>query len=81
MEVLATNTQGAVGSQKLALVVGTTAINQPPSVVSNPVLMASLGSPDSYQVQATDPEGGSLTYQLLQAPMGMTINPMTGWLS
>ncbi len=68
VEVLATDTQGAVGNQRFAVQVGTAAINQPPTFVSTPVFAASLGSQYSYQVQATDPDGGSLTYKLLKAP-------------
>jgi hypothetical protein len=81
VEVLATDTQGAVGNQRFAVSVGTAAINQPPTVVSTPVFAASLGSQYSYQVQATDPDGGSLTYQLLKAPAGMAINAATGLLT
>uniref|UniRef100_UPI0030D90977 putative Ig domain-containing protein n=1 Tax=Tychonema sp. LEGE 07196 TaxID=1828665 RepID=UPI0030D90977 len=81
VEVLATDTQGGVGNQKFAVSVGTAAINLPPTVVSTPVFAASLGSQYSYPVQATDPEGGSLTYQLLKAPMGMAINAATGLLT
>ncbi|MFB8798301.1 MAG: putative Ig domain-containing protein [Microcoleus sp.] len=81
VEVLATDTQGAVGNQRFAVSVGTTAINQPPTVVSSPVFAASLGSAYTYTVQATDPDGNALTYQLLKAPMGMAINPTTGLLT
>ncbi|WP_293313893.1 putative Ig domain-containing protein [Microcoleus sp. PH2017_08_TRC_O_A] len=81
VEVLATDAQGGVGNQKFAVSVGTAAINQPPAVVSTPVFAASLGSQYTYQVRATDPDGGSLTYQLLQAPAGVTINPTTGLLT
>jgi RHS repeat-associated protein len=81
VEVLATDTQGAVGNQRFAVSVGTAAINGPPTVVSTPVFAASLGSQYSYQVQATDPDGGSLTYQLLKAPAGMAINATTGLLT
>ncbi|MEG5129330.1 putative Ig domain-containing protein [Microcoleus sp. ARI1-B5] len=81
VEVLATDAQGGVGNQKFAVSVGTAAVNQAPTVVSTPLFAASLGSQYSYQVQAIDPEGGSLTYQLLQAPTGMAINPTTGLLT
>ena len=81
VEVLATDTQGAVGNQRFAVSVGTAAINQSPTVISTPVFAASLGSQYSYQVQATDPDGSSLTYQLLKAPAGMAINATTGLLT
>ena len=70
-----------MGNQRFAVKVGTAAINQPPTVVSTPVFAASLGSPYSYTVKATDPDGNALTYQLLKAPMGMAINPTTGLLT
>jgi RHS repeat-associated protein len=81
VSVLATDTQGAVGNQRFAVQVGTAPINQSPTVISTPVFAASLGSQYSYFVQATDPEGGSLTYQLLKAPPGMAINAATGLLT
>jgi len=81
VEVLVTDTQGAVGNQKFTVKVGTAAINQPPTVVSTPVFAASLGSAYTYTVKATDPDGNALTYQLLKAPIGMAINPVTGLLT
>ena len=35
----------------------------------------------SYQVKAFDPDGGSLTYSLIDAPKGMTINNGTGMIN
>ncbi|MGB8688318.1 MAG: putative Ig domain-containing protein, partial [Microcoleus sp.] len=81
VEVFATDAQGGAGNQKFAIQVGTATINQPPAFVSTPVFAASLGSQYSYQVRATDPDGGSLTYQLLQAPTSVAINPTTGLLT
>ncbi len=60
---------------------GTTAINQPPTIDSQPTFFADLTSTYTYQVTANDPEGGALTYSLLDAPEGMTIDTNTGSLS
>ncbi|MBU4263973.1 MAG: hypothetical protein KKC76_19125, partial [Proteobacteria bacterium] len=57
--------------------------NSPPSITSSPVTTATAGSPYSYQVTATDPEGNAITFSLEAAPTGMTINTSTGliqWL-
>ena len=50
-----------------------------PAITSTPVLQASVGSNYSYQVMATDSDiGDTLTYSLVQAPDGMTIDLETG---
>jgi hypothetical protein len=48
--------------------------NLAPVITSSPVTTASVGIAYSYQVQATDPEGGSLSYSLPTKPTGMTIS-------
>jgi hypothetical protein len=40
--------------------------------------MSAENSVYTYQVTATDPDGDQLTYSLVTAPGGMTINPSTG---
>jgi hypothetical protein len=52
--------------------------NLPPKIQSQSPTMASPGLPYEYVVRASDPDGDSLTYQLLKAPMGMSIDPLTG---
>src|SRR5262249_26106273 len=42
---------------------------------------ALAGSPYRYPVTATDQDGDGLTYQLLEAPVGMTIDAATGLLT
>ena len=48
--------------------------NLAPVITSSPVTNATDGVAYSYQVQATDPEGGSLSYSLPTKPSGMTIS-------
>ncbi|WP_414573235.1 putative Ig domain-containing protein [Nostoc sp. CCY 9925] len=85
VEVFARDAQGAVTTQTYAIEVGATAINTAPSITSTPVYLAAVGSPYSYQVQATDPDAGDrLTYQLLSVPAGVTgisIDSTTGLLT
>ncbi len=56
--------------------------DNPPDITSTPSLSGSENQSYSYDVNATDPDAGdTLTYQLLQAPAGMTINAATGLIS
>jgi hypothetical protein len=73
-----TDNQGATTTQTYQLTVQTQAINQAPKINSTPLFVANVGSSYQYQIQASDPDGQALTYQLRQAPQGMTINANTG---
>jgi hypothetical protein len=55
--------------------------NVAPTITSTPVTTAAVGVPYSYDVDATDPNGDVLTYSLVTAPAGMTINASTGLIS
>ncbi|MGA1840051.1 MAG: PKD domain-containing protein [bacterium] len=55
--------------------------NNPPRITSTPPLTAHEGQPYGYDVEATDPDGDSITYYLDQAPDGMTIDNATGFIS
>ena len=55
--------------------------NQPPVITSQPPASATAGRPYVYQVQATDPDGDSLTFGLRAAPAGMVIDPVSGQVS
>ncbi len=48
--------------------------NKPPQITSGPPITAQIGSAYSYQVQATDPNSDPLTFSLVTAPAGMTMN-------
>ena len=49
--------------------------------MSQPTGFASIDSAYTYQVVATDPNGDTLTYELLDGPAGMTMDAATGVLS
>jgi large repetitive protein len=78
VEIQVIDAEGAVGVQTYKIEVGTTAINLAPEITSIPGLFADTTGDYQYQVQARDPEGDAITYQLLEAPQGMTIDPLTG---
>jgi len=52
--------------------------NNPPRIVSNPPSQVFPGEGFTYDVEATDPDGDELTYALLQAPTGMTMDGRSG---
>jgi len=69
---------GLSATQSFTTTVGTAPIHYP-VITSTPVTTASATLPYTYQVTASDPNAGqTLTYSLLAAPAGMTINPTTG---
>ena len=72
----ATDAQGGFTRQFFTITVR--AINTPPNIVSIPVTQAALGRLYSYAVQAVDPDGDPLTYSLVSAPDGMSIDSGTG---
>lgn len=55
--------------------------NQPPSITSVAPTQVKLGERYQYTVVAVDPNGDTLTYQLLQAPIGMAIDSTGGGIS
>jgi VCBS repeat-containing protein len=56
--------------------------NDPPTITSTPVTVATEDAAYSYDVNATDPDAGdTLTYSLTTAPTGMTINASSGVIS
>ena len=52
--------------------------NNQPSITSSPVTVATEGQAYAYDVDATDDGGDTLTYELTQAPSGMSIDPSSG---
>ena len=56
-------------------------VNHPPAITSTPVTSATKDEPYSYDVNATDSDGDTLTYSLTTKPTGMTINSTTGLIS
>jgi hypothetical protein len=55
--------------------------NVAPVIVSTPVTTATVGVQYSYDVDATDTAGQTLTYALTQAPTGMIIDATTGLIT
>ncbi len=56
-------------------------LNRAPSVTSVPVVEASVGRSYLYDVNATDPDGDPLRFQLVSGPALMTIDETTGVLT
>ncbi|MEH1791306.1 putative Ig domain-containing protein, partial [Nostoc sp.] len=81
IQVIATDNQGASTNQTYTLIAGTTPVNHPPVISSTPVFLAAVGHTYNYQVAATDADNNPITYQLLSAPDGMTIDANTGLLT
>ncbi|MGR3278198.1 putative Ig domain-containing protein [Acaryochloris marina NIES-2412] len=81
IEVQVRDSQGAVSTQTYQLEVGEAPINQAPTITSRPLFQADLQQPYTYQIEATDPEGGVLSYQLLEGPAGITVDAQTGVLA
>ncbi|QEG23137.1 putative Ig domain-containing protein [Mariniblastus fucicola] len=61
--------------------VSVTRFGGPPRIVSTPPTEANVGGSFLYTIDAVDTEGDPLTYRLLQAPAGMSINETTGEFS
>jgi hypothetical protein len=74
----AMDTFGGTAFQSYALAVRPP--NQAPTINSSPVETTAAGTTYRYLVQATDPDGDALTFELLSAPEGMIIDPRTGYI-
>jgi lysophospholipase L1-like esterase len=77
--VRATDTGGLFAAQSFSITVA--AASGAPQITSTPVTSATAGVAYSYDVNATDPNGDTLTYSLTQAPTGMTISSSTGLIA
>jgi RHS repeat-associated protein len=70
-----TDQHGGAAAQHWAIDVTSTAINRPPAFVErafNPFV--TVDQPAAIPIQAQDPEGDTLRYELLSAPAGMTLS-------
>ena len=76
-----TISDGNGGTASAGVTVTVTPVNDPPQITSQPVTGATITQPYTYDVNAVDPEGDTLTYALTQAPAGMTIDATTGVIS
>jgi predicted RNA-binding protein with TRAM domain len=56
-------------------------INQSPLITSIPVTAVTIGETYTCTIEATDPDGDTLTYSFAACPVGMTIDSTTGTIS
>ncbi|MAE65599.1 MAG: hypothetical protein CMJ18_15125, partial [Phycisphaeraceae bacterium] len=69
---------GGVTTQGYQMLVTATSSNLPPEITSSPPQLALEGALYQYVVEAIDPDGGSPQYGLSEAPVGMTIDAVSG---
>jgi Putative Ig domain/PKD domain/PASTA domain len=73
---------GKVASEPdTALVTVAVPQNRDPQITSTPITSAIQDSPYSYDVEATDPDGDTLSFVLTLAPAGMSIDDVTGLIT
>jgi RHS repeat-associated protein len=70
--------QGLIADQIFTITINNS--NQIPQINSTPELNVEIGVEYEYQVKAIDADGDALTYQLTNAPLGMSISETTGLL-
>jgi large repetitive protein len=71
--------RGGIANQNYDLAVINTPVNRPPDFVSNPVVDAFINQTYVDTAVAVDPDGDvPITYSVISAPPGLTINPLTG---
>ncbi|OUL29670.1 hypothetical protein BV378_05730, partial [Nostoc sp. RF31YmG] len=73
--------RGGLAQQQYTLSVIDAPPNRPPIFTSTPVVDAAINTPYIYQAFAKDVDDDSLTFSLLSAPQGMTVDANTGVLS
>lgn len=74
VEVRAADPEGLFGSQSYQLTVLDSMPNRSPAITSTHGVIAVTGQEYQYSVQAIDPDGDALSYQLASAPTGMVIS-------
>ncbi|NJN12163.1 MAG: hypothetical protein HC815_31065, partial [Richelia sp. RM1_1_1] len=72
--IRATDGKGGEALQTLNLIVDSARPNSAPIITSTARTTTQLGNTYFYKIEATDADGDLLTYSLLSAPTGMTIN-------
>lgn len=83
VEMVISDSAGASTTQSWTIEVVTTAANLPPIITSTPSLVAVVGLPYDYSVQALDPDGDVVNYELVTppTPVGVTVGAASGVLS
>ena len=83
VELTITDNKGATASATKTITV-TETTNQAPIIISTPITNATVGLLYTYDVNATDPDGDTITYSfysIYTRPNGMSINSTTGVIS
>jgi RHS repeat-associated protein len=75
-EVAVAVADGLGGAAVQDFTINVQATNDPPVIKSSPITTATAGAPYEYDVTAVDPDGDALTYTLVTAPTGMTIDSL-----
>lgn len=78
VDVRVSDGNGGFADQSFVIQTAAGISNLNPTITSAPSFFAGVGDLYSYDVEATDPEAATLTYELLQSPTGMTIDGSTG---
>jgi hypothetical protein len=73
--VVVTDPEGAAATQTFTLAVVANAANDNPVITSSPRLRTGVQHPYAYQTVASDPNADPLTFSLVAAPTGMSIDP------
>ncbi len=81
VEIIVEDGQGSKATQTFRIEVVAAPINRPPVITTKPVLIAAVGQPYTYDVDASDADGNSLNYEPVIVPVGMSINPQSGAIS
>jgi RHS repeat-associated protein len=81
LAVVASDGRGGRAEQRYHLSVAQPGPNRPPFFTTAPSTHAAIGAAYSYDAEAVDLDGDLPTYELLQAPSGMTVDSGSGLVS
>ncbi len=81
ISLVATDSGGLQASQQFTIQVVPSTVNRPPVITSVPVTSIPDGSSYEYQIQAIDPDGDSLAYNVLSGPQNLAVdeNGLVSW--
>lgn len=79
--VVATDARGNQATQRFQINVTQVIRNRDPIITSRAVFRARVDATYEYDVEATDPEGSTVTYLLSSAPSGMQIDSASGLIT
>ncbi|MFP4015681.1 MAG: putative Ig domain-containing protein, partial [Halanaerobiales bacterium] len=81
VEIEVSDGKGGTASQNYEVTISDQPVNSKPKIISTPVYSGEVGKEYSYDVEAEDVDGDTLTYTLTTAPDGMTIDSSTGMIT